>query len=102
MAVMKSYIIPMYYLEFFHATFDLGSGEYDVFSLARGLCNRMIITKSTDGFVFHVEFSHGVNISYCSTLVCISKDIAIYTELLLAASLVFGEARYAPVSHCIK
>lgn len=87
MAVMKSYIIPMYYLEFFHATFDLGSGEYDVFSLARGLCNRMIITKSTDGFVFHVEFSHGVNISYCSTLVCISKDIAIYTELLLAASL---------------
>lgn len=71
-------------------------------SLARGLCNRMIITKSTDEFVFHVEFSHRVNISYCSALVCVSKDIAIYTELLLAASLVFGEARYAPVSHCIK
>lgn len=73
-----------------------------MFSLARGLCNRMIITKSTDGFVFHVEFSHRVNICYCSTLVCIFKDVTIYTELLLAASLVFVEARYAPVSRWIK
>ncbi|NWT17330.1 MYCT protein, partial [Vireo altiloquus] len=88
-------IIPLNCLEFFHATFDLGSGGY-VFSLARGQCNGMIITKSTDGFVFHVEFSHGVNMYYCSTLVCISKDITIYAELLLAASLVFGETRYAP------
>lgn len=73
-----------------------------MFSLARGLCNRRKITKSADGFVFHIEFSHRLNICYSSTLACISKDITIYTELLLAASLVFGEARYAPVSQCIK
>lgn len=39
-----------------------------MFSLARGLFNKIIITESADGFVFHDEFSHGVNLHFTALL----------------------------------
>jgi len=48
---------------------DLGSGKYDVFSLSKKcLFNKTLIAKSADGFVFHSEFSHGVNLYFTALL----------------------------------